>query len=82
VGEEVHVHAEDVGVEERLRGEGLLNDCVGDAEEKDGGPAAAGAAGELADEERSAAVHGCEDDDQREPCGREIAEKEFGDDRR
>ena len=43
------MQAEDVGIEERLGGEGLLNDCVGDAEEKDGGPAAAGAAGELAD---------------------------------
>ena len=79
VGEKVHVHAEDVGIEERLRGEGLLSDCVGDAEEKDGGPAAAGAASEFADQNRAATVHGREDDDQREPGGWKIAEQEFGD---
>ena len=79
MGEEVHVQPEYVGIEKRLRGEGLLNDCVCDAEEKDGGPAATGAAGELANEKRAAAIHGREDDDQREPCGGKIAEEEFGD---
>src|SRR5580704_5792167 len=71
-----------MGVEKRLRGEGLLDDGVGSAEEKESGPAAADATGELADEQRAAAVHGREDDEQREPCGGEISEEKFGNDGR
>ena len=82
MGEEVHVQAEDVGIEERLRDEGLLNDGVGGTEEQDGGPAAAGAASELANEKRTAAVHGREDNDQGKPGSGKIAEEEFRDDGR
>src|ERR1700689_3179494 len=71
-----------MGIEKRLRGEGFLDDGVCAAEEQDGGPAAAAAAGEFADEQRAAAVHGRENDEQREPCGREISEEKFGNDGR
>ena len=71
-----------MGIEERLRGEGLPKDCVGDAEEKGGGPAAAGTSCELANEKRDDAVHGREDDEQGEPGDGKIAEEEFGDEGR
>ena len=60
VREEVHVEVEIVGIEEGLRSEGFFDEGVGCAEEQNAGPAAAGAADELADEESPTAIHGRE----------------------
>ena len=82
VREEVHVEVEVVGVEEGLGGEGFFDECVGRAEEEDGGPAAAGAANEFADEESAAAIHGRERNERDKKTDGDIAEEVFGDERR
>ena len=78
----MHVHVEVVGVEERLGGEGFFEYAVGEREEKNGWPTAAGATDDLTNEESSAAIHWRENDEGTDEFDREIAEEKLGYERR
>ncbi len=79
--EQAHVQVKVVGIEEGLGGEGFFEDGVSAAEEQDGGPAAAGGAGDLADEQRAGAVHGRKHDERGKKRDGQIAQEVFGDQR-
>ena len=75
--QKMQIQVQIVGIEQGLRGKCLFKDGVGQAQREDVEPSASPATHDLADQQRSAAVHGCQHYQRPQHVDRQIAKQEL-----